>query len=122
MSANDPKWTCGALIAVAEKQRRFTPASSDCRFEGQAPSTLRSSADVATSRRPARSAQGDDGQATIGVPGIPAAILALKLGVEAVHPLDRLHHACLLQLGDQPIALDVDVRRDVMGHLSGGVA
>jgi hypothetical protein len=27
------------------------------------------------------------GQATIGVPGIPAAILALEFGVEAVHPL-----------------------------------
>jgi hypothetical protein len=46
------------------------------------------------------SAQGDDGEAAVGVPGIAASVLALEIGVEVVHPLDRLHDACLLQLGD----------------------
>ncbi len=67
-------------------------------------------------------AQRDDDEAAIGVPGIAAAVLALKLGVEAVHPVDLLHHACLLQLGDQPVTLGIDLGCDVMGDLSGGVA
>ena len=56
--------------------------------------------DVFPRQRLTGPAQRDDGEAAIGVLGIAAAILALKLGVEAVHPLDRLHDAGLLQLGD----------------------
>ena len=78
--------------------------------------------DVFPRQRLTGQAQRDDGEAAIGVPGIAAAVLALKLGVEAVHPLDQLNLICLLKLGDQPVALGIDVGRDVMGDLPSGVA
>src|SRR5512143_281011 len=67
-------------------------------------------------------AERDDGETSIGVPGVAAAVMPLKLGVETVLPLDRLHHASLLQLGHEAVTLGVDVGSNVMGHLSGRVA
>ena len=69
-----------------------------------------------------RPTQRDDGKSAVGVPRIAAAVLAVKLGVEAVFPVDGLDHAGLLQLADQPVALGIHIRRDVVGHLPGGVA
>lgn len=78
--------------------------------------------DVFPRQRLTGHAQRDDGEAAIGMPGVAPAVLALELGVKAVHPFDRLHDAHLLQLGHQSVALGIDVRRDVMGDLPGGVA
>ena len=56
------------------------------------------------------------------MPGIATAVPAFALSMEAVQPLDRLHHPGPLQLADEAVALRIDVRRDVMGDLSRRVA
>src|SRR6478736_109359 len=78
--------------------------------------------DVGRSRVLTGPAQPHDGETAVGVPGIAAAVLAVKLGVEAVLPVDRLHRAGPLQFADQPVALGIHVRRNVVSHLSSGVA
>ena len=51
------------------------------------------------------------------MPGIAATVAALKVGVEAVLPLDGLRHSGTLQL-HEAVALRIDIGRDVVGYLS----
>jgi hypothetical protein len=54
------------------------------------------------------------------VPGIPSAVLALQL-LKSVQPENFLRHTRLLQSGDEPVPLRIDVRADVMRDLPGRV-
>ena len=77
--------------------------------------------------RPCRAVAGclaeeDDGQASIGVPGIAAAVPALALAMEPVDPLHGEHRPRLLKTGNEAVALGIDVGSDVVGDLAGGVA
>ena len=61
-------------------------------------------------------------QAAVCVPRVSAPILPLQLLMKMVHPKDLLHKGRLLQFSDNPVALRVDVRADMMGHLACCVA
>ena len=62
-----------------------------------------------------------DFKPSIRVPRIPAAVLALQL-LKSVQPENFLCHTRLLQSGDEPVPLRIQIWTDVMRHQSGRVA
>src|ERR1022692_4279091 len=56
------------------------------------------------------------------MPRVSAPVLPLQLLVKMVHPIDPLHQGRLLQFRNDPIALGVNVRADMRGHLARRVA
>jgi hypothetical protein len=62
------------------------------------------------------------GETPVGAPGIPAAVAALESVVKIVYPVNLLGPIRLLDFVRDAIPLGVDIRSDVMRHLSGCVA
>ena len=56
------------------------------------------------------------------MPRVTAAVFALEVLVEAIYVIKVLSPAGLLELLHDPVTLGVDVGRDVVGELTGGVA
>ena len=56
------------------------------------------------------------------MPGIAAAISPFALSMEIIRPIGLLGPIALLELVEDALALCINIRRDVMGHLTGGMA